>query len=190
MLGPADVPGVIALHRRVLASLAPGLLNPETDAFFAQHAFEAGRLFGLASSQGALVAYAVLGLPTASDIGNFGRLIGLAESELGLVAHLDGAAVVPEWRGHGLQRALLVRRVACAVCLGRRHLLATVAPANHHSLRNATGLGLRIIDTRPMFAAGALRHILHLDLAQHIPAAIAGLLAPDARGTSAQDPSA
>jgi len=49
-------------------------------------------------------------------------------------------------------------------------MVTTVAPANLHSLRNCLALGFRVVVTRPMFAAGHMRHLLHLDLAPQIPA--------------------
>jgi ribosomal protein S18 acetylase RimI-like enzyme len=163
LLGESDLPALIGLHHRVLAALPDGILNAETDEFFAQHVFESGRLLGVETGDGEIVAYAVLGLPTASSSYNFGRDINLPLSELGAVAHLDGIGVDAAWRGHGLQRALSQRRTAIAVAAGRRHMITTVAPNNLHSLSNLLALGFNVVATRPMFAASHIRHLLHLD---------------------------
>jgi ribosomal protein S18 acetylase RimI-like enzyme len=163
-LDASDLPALISLHHRVLEQLPPGVLNAETDAFFAEHVAESGRLLGLETAEGEMMAYAVLGLPAASSRYNFGRDIGLPESELGAIAHLDGVAVAPEWRGHGLQRVLARRRTAIAAEAGRRHIISTVAPNNLPSLHNLLAEGFAIVATRPMFAAGHMRHLVHLDL--------------------------
>jgi len=163
-LGESDLPALIALHHRVLDGLRPGLLNAETDTFFAEHVVESGRLLGMETDDGEMVAYAVLGLPAASARYNFGRDIDLPVSELGAVAHLDGVGVAPEWRGHGLQRAFARRRTAIAAEAGRRHVISTVAPNNLPSLHNLLAEGFAIVATRPMFAAGHIRHLVHLDL--------------------------
>ena len=41
---------------------------------------------------------------------NLGRDIGLPESELMLVAHMDSVAILPEYRGAGLQKRLMQHR--------------------------------------------------------------------------------
>jgi len=164
VLAPADLAAVIALHRQVLAGLPAGLLNPETDAFFAAHLAASGQILGLHKADGSLVAYAVLGLPTAASAYNFGRDLGLPTAELGRLAHLDGVAVAAAWRGLGLHRGLAERRIDMAAAAGRRHLASTIAPANLPSLRTCLGLGLRVVALRPMFAAGHQRLLLQRDL--------------------------
>jgi L-amino acid N-acyltransferase YncA len=164
LLDESDLPALISLHHRVLEELPPGLLNAETDAFFAERVAARGRLLGLETDDGEMVAYAVLSLPAASARYNFGRDIELPAPELGAVAHLDGVGVATRWRGHGLQRAFARRRTAIAAKAGRRHIISTVAPNNLPSLLNLVALGFAVVATQPMFAAGHLRHLLHLDL--------------------------
>jgi len=164
LLDEADLPALISLHHRVLDGLEPGLLNAETDAFFAEHVAESGRLLALETADREMVAYAVLGLPQASARYNFGRDIGLPASELGAVAHLDGVGVAAQWRGYGLQRALARRRIAIAAEAGRRQIISTVAPNNLASLHNLLVEGFAIVATKPMFAGGHIRHLVHMDL--------------------------
>lgn len=159
-----QVAEVIGLHRRVLEQLAPGTLAAETDAFFAGHIRRDGRILGLWTNDGQLVAYAVLGLPSADSDYNFGSHVDFLRGQLGLVGHLDGVAVDPRFRGLGLQRALSARRVALALSHGRRHLLTTVAPWNMYSLRNCLALGFRVVRTQPMFAERHMRHLMYRDV--------------------------
>ncbi|GEO81288.1 hypothetical protein [Pararhodospirillum oryzae] len=164
VLGPGDLGRVIALHHAVLAGLPPGVLNPETDTFFADHLGEAGRILGLFDAGGALVAYGVLGLPAAGSPYNFGRDLGLAPQWLGTVAHLDGATVAEPWRGAGIHRILSQHRLALARAAKRRHVLATVAPLNVPSLRTVLAAGLRARALKPMFAGRLPRFLLCRDL--------------------------
>jgi len=177
VLTQPDLSAVIALHRRVLADLPPGLLNRETDAFFADHLAAAGRVLGLQAADESLVAYAVLGLPAAGSAYNFGRDLGVPAGELGLVAHIDGAAVAGPWRGLGLHRVLVQRRIDIAVAAGRRHITTTIAPTNVPSLRTCLSLGLRARALRPMFDAGHLRLLLWHDLAGDPPLDLARAIA-------------
>lgn len=162
VLGAEDFPTVRALHHQSLAGQPPGLVNPETDAFLADHLGTLGLTLGLFSADGELVAYAILGLPPAEADYNFGRVVGIRD--LGRVAHLDGVAVAPAWRGRGLHRVLVERRLRLAAQAGRRVMVATVAPLNRPSLRTALGAGLRVRAVQPMFASRALRFLVVRDL--------------------------
>ena len=168
-LGRSDLGELIAFHRQILSGLEPWRLNAETDAFFEAHLSAAGCILGLFEPAGALVAYAVLGLPDADSDYNFGHSLGLAGDELAKVAHLDGAAVAPAWRGHSLQRELLRRRIDMAKAARRRWLITTVAPLNVVSLRSCLSVGLIVRVCRPMFASGHVRLLLALDVAGDPP---------------------
>ena len=63
------------------------------------------------------------------------------------VGWLGGAAVVPEARGHGVQRALIADRARRAAGAGSLRLLAT-ADVDSRSARNLEAVGLRRIWTR------------------------------------------
>jgi GNAT superfamily N-acetyltransferase len=158
-LGPQHLDAVCALHRR-LHELAPrpGLFAVESREFFARHLEQDGRILGVFDAQGELTAYAVLGLPRADDPENFGRDIGLPEGELGTVAHLDGIGVHPEWRGHGLHRALISERIALATAAGRRVVLSMAAPGNRWSLGNLLASGGEVVALIPKY--GAMRFVV------------------------------
>lgn len=159
-LEPSEVDGVIALHRTVRQAVAPELLCHETDAFFRRHCHDRGRILGL-FAEGQLIGYGVLGLPEP-DEESFADQFGLSMEERAVVATIDGAGVLPRWRGNGLQRRLVAARIEAAKLAGRRIAVSTVAPGNLPSLRNLLAEGLTIRELRPAF--GGLRFLMRRDL--------------------------
>lgn len=142
LLAAGQVDAVIALHREVIRAMPAELVASETPEFFADHADRIGRLFGLFDDE-RLIAYSVLGLPGAGDP-NFGVDHGLSAQDLARVAHLDGAAVHPRYRGNGLHRRMIAWRLATARAAGRSIALSTVAPGNVASLASMLSEGLQI----------------------------------------------
>lgn len=159
-LEPHEVGDVIALHHAVRQAVAPELLCRETDAFFHQHCRARGRILGL-FADGELIGYGVLGLP-APDEESFADRFGLTAEQRAVVATIDGAGVLPRWRGNGLQRRLVAARIEAAGAAGRRIAVSTVAPGNLPSLRNLLAEGLTIRALRPAF--GGLRFLMRRDL--------------------------
>lgn len=159
-LDHGHLPEVIALHAEALRGVPAGRVARESDAFFAAHMAECGRIAGV-FAHGRLVAYAVLGLP-AEGAPNFGEDHGLSAAELRRVAHLDGVAVSPSWRGRGLQRQLIELRLTLARAQGRDIVLATAAPDNPASVLNLLQAGLRARGLRQRF--GGWRYLMRLDL--------------------------
>lgn len=155
-----DLPAVIALHHRMRVTLPRDLIAFETDAFFADHMQALGRIYGCFAGD-ELAAYAVLGLPGPDDA-NFGTDHGLSPRELRLVAHLDGAAVIEPWQGHGLQRALSVLRMREARRHGRLIMLSTAAPLNLPSLTNLLLCGFEVRGLAEKF--GGARFLMRRDL--------------------------
>lgn len=159
-LAPDEVGGVIALHHAVRQAVPPELLCRETDAFFHEHCREHGRILGLFVGE-ELIGYGVLGLPKANEE-SFADQFGLTAEQRAAVATIDGAGVLPRWRGNGLQRQLVAARIEAAGAAGRRIAVSTVAPGNLPSLRNLLAEGLNIRALRPAF--GGLRFLMRRDL--------------------------
>jgi GNAT superfamily N-acetyltransferase len=108
-LDDGEVGAVIALHRAVRETIAPELLCRETDAFFANHSGRVGGILGL-FAEDRLIAYGVLGLPPLGEP-SFADDFALSAEEREAAATVDGAAVLPEWRGNRLHRLLVVERL-------------------------------------------------------------------------------
>ena len=82
---------------------------------------------------------------------------------------LDGAAALPEWRGHGLHRCAIDQRIKHARSLGRTIVGATVAPENIRSTRGLLGAGLQVRRFALLYG-GLPRLVLRRDLErQHTP---------------------
>ena len=159
LLEPSDVDAVYALHREAIRGMGSDLVASETRAFFVDHVARIGRLCGVTAGT-RLIAYAVLGLPGDGDP-NFGQDLDLGADDLARVAHLDGVAVAPVFRGNGLQCVLARWRRALATSMGRTLAMSTAAPGNRQSVRNLLASGLQIRGLRVKF--GGWRYLLAVD---------------------------
>jgi len=110
---------------------------------FTNHLTGAGHTFGVFADD-RLVAYGMLGLPLAHGEDNLGRVLGLDTGPCGQVAHLASCMILPEYRGHCLQRELIAARMALAKELGRRYCVAMVSLHNGVSRNNLLAAGLAI----------------------------------------------
>lgn len=163
MLVPSDLFRVKSLHDTVLREPRTAELYVSRDVrFFARHLGWAGRVLGFFDGAGSLAAYSVLGLPAADAPDNIGWMIGMPPEERARVAHLDGTAIRPDWRGQGLQRRFTAERIAMAYSHGKPVLLATCQPDNDWSLANLLKMGLVVVAFRSKFDKPRL--ILRRDL--------------------------
>lgn len=165
-LGADALDAVERLHLRSIAGIDRGLVKPERRSFFESVFAERGAVVGAivpgtdaetSVSGGRLVGYGVL-LSLLADGEDAGVRIGLGGNE-GL-AKIAGTGVDPDFRGRGLQRALVRRRIERAGNLGFRHVFSTASPANTVSWRNLMAEGFAIVDV--VLAYGSLeRYLLH-----------------------------
>ncbi len=93
---------------------------------------------------------------------NYGYDLDFTEEELLRVVNMDTAAVHPDYRGHGLQSALIRQAEAKLRQEGNWILLCTVHPDNQFSLRNVLGQGYTI--EKKLEKYGSVRYILRKDL--------------------------
>lgn len=169
-LGADALDAVERLHLRSIAGIDRGLVKPERRSFFESVFAERGAVVGAivpgsdaetGVSGGRLVGYGVL-LTVLADGEDAGVRIGLGGND-GL-AKIAGTGVDPGFRGWGLQKALVRRRIERAGNLGFRHVFATAAPANTVSWRNLMAEGFAIVDV--VLAYGSLeRYLLHRPVA-------------------------
>lgn len=167
-LDQSHLPAIIALHHKVLADMPPGNAASETDQFFADHLHTCGQIFGVFDGD-RLMAYCVLGLPRDGDP-NFGNDHHLPPDQLARVAHIDGVAVDPHWRGQGWQRRMVEHRINVARKYGRTIMLSTVAPTNFASLISTVSTGLAIHGLIAKF--GGSRFLLRRDIGPQADAQI------------------
>ena len=161
-LALSDLDALLRLHHRSLEGMPPSWVARDDEAFFCRHLGQDGMIGGLYDGA-RLVAFAVLGLPM-SGAPNFGTDHALSPEQLDRVAHLDGAGVAPEWRGHGLQRVLSNWRIAVARALQREIVLSTVSPLNLPSLASQLGVGLSARGLKQRFSGWRL--LMRCDLSR------------------------
>jgi len=169
-LGADALDAVERLHLRSIAGIGRGLVKPERRSFFESVFAERGAVVGAivpgsdaetGVAGGGLIGYGVL-LTVLADGEDAGVRIGLGGND-GL-AKIAGTGVDPGFRGLGLQKALVRRRIERAGNLGFRHVFATAAPANTVSWRNLMAEGFAIVDV--VLAYGSLeRYLLHRPVA-------------------------
>jgi ribosomal protein S18 acetylase RimI-like enzyme len=155
-LSIVDLDDIVDLHNVVhaehVAGGSPfdhGVFARETREFFHHHLLVRGRAFGVHLG-GRLIAYGILGLPGLDD-DNFGTLAALSLKHLDRVAHIDGVAVHPQYRGRKLQILLIEHRLIAAFNRGRDIVYTTVSPCNPHSLANLFKTGFVIVGRRALF---------------------------------------
>lgn len=161
MAGDRDVDGICSVMESVSREIHdPGVFYADDRQFISDHITSCG--FTLkACADGGIVGFLIVRYPGDAE-DNLGRDIGLGPEELDSVFHIESVAILPEYRGHGLQRCLVAEGEAIAARDGRRFALATVSPVNRYSLDNMLVLGYSIVTTCPKY--GSTRHILRKDL--------------------------
>ena len=107
---------------------------------------------------GALAGVFMVTFP-GKDEENLGYDIGLPEKELDLVAHMDSAAILPEYRGNHLQYQMMQEAEADLRERGFRYLMCTVHPENSYSRDNVLRQGYEVMATKEKYG-GYLRDIL------------------------------
>ena len=163
LLQPTDLDTMEALHRLSCAGMSAQLVKPEKREFLASLLHGRGEVIG-AWAGAQLVAYGALLHELLPD-DDPRPLLGLAPERH--LAKLAGAAVAPGWRGQGLQRALIARRMARA----ERHavLFVTAAPGNCASWHNLLFCGFSVRALQVCYG-GLTRYLLAYDPPAPAPA--------------------
>lgn len=158
--GPADAAAFYALQNEVRAAMPhPEQFVPDTQeniTAYLAHDLCLGVFDGER-----LGAYFILRYCGQSEH-NYAAFLGIPRAEWDHWANADSAVVHPDWRGNGLQRAMLE---AALPLLPPQitHLGATVSPDNSYSLRNAQASGFVIRCRREMYG-GYDRYLLEKQL--------------------------
>lgn len=146
VVGPAQVASILHLRAQVLGQLTnPDIYVNEADErqFVSQHCGPAGLTLGVFDGP-TLVAYAMLGLPTAHAADNLGHWFGLNLSDRAKVAHVASCMVLPSHQGFGLQRKLLAARFKLALDNRRNICIGMISLHNHISRQNLLHEGFHI----------------------------------------------
>jgi hypothetical protein len=156
----SDLPALLELQDTVRRALPdPQLFQGESEAYYARVIAGSGAGFGAFDGY-SLAAYGIVTFPGV-HAENLCHDVPHLEIDPTEVAHLDGSAVLPAYRGLAIQQRLSVMRVAYAADKGARHFLMTISPMNPHSLRNhLNGGGFRAEAIKQKYG-GLWRFILY-----------------------------
>ena len=158
---PFDADSIASLSERIQAAL------PCPDFFVISSAerirwkLENDAFAILACDGDDIVAFHVFEMPSPESEENLRRDVGLDESELGHVLHMDSVAVLPQYRGLGLQRQMMRIGEDEGMRFGRTVFLATVDPRNTPSVRSFLSDGYDIVLVREgYYAPGVPRAVV------------------------------
>lgn len=90
---------------------------------------------------------------------NLGNDAGLSEEERQKVAHVESVAILPEYRGHGLQYRMMQMAETVARKKNYAYLLCTVHPENRFSRNNMVKMGFHSVVTKEKYG-GFLREVM------------------------------
>lgn len=138
LLQPHDLQSMYALHLCSIQGMAVHMVKPESRDFLDSLLQGRARVIGAWQAH-TLVAYGVLQHDLGA--GDDPRALLALKQETPLFK-LAGAAVAPAWRGQGLQRQLIARRMALAG--PDAALFATAAPDNQASWRSLLSCGFAV----------------------------------------------
>lgn len=99
---------------------------------------------GGACGQGRIVGYYLFQKLSAVFDAGLALRAGIKDDDLARAIEMDSVAILPPWRGLGLQRRLEALGEEEAARRGCRHLVATVHPDNRYSLDNFLAAGFKV----------------------------------------------
>ena len=154
----ADVDSIYSIMHSVSASMKdPSLYVTDDQDFIRRHVEEDGFTL-IARSGNTPAGFLIVRIPgNAPD--NLGIDLGFTHEQLLLSAHMESAAVLPEFQGNHLQKRLISAAETILVSRGYHSALATVSPKNPYSLQNMLASGYRIAKTTLKYG-GLERHII------------------------------
>lgn len=125
--------------------------------FISQHINEKGFIL-IAINKEKIIGFLMVRIPGLEE-DNLGLDINLPEDKRNLVAHIESVAVLPEYRGNGIHKSLLLEAEDILEKRGFQYFMATVYPENGASLSNFLWAGYEIASTKQKYS-GLMRHIL------------------------------
>lgn len=139
----------------------------DTKEYIEAHLGEQGMVLLAETQDGKLVGYFIVDFPAVRlqvqedpENDNLGKELRMDERNLALVAHMDSAAVVPEYRGHHLQYRLLQAAEELLQDFPYEYYLCTIHPDNRASLHTMMRAGYVIVAEREKYQ-GLSRYILY-----------------------------
>ena len=153
-----DVGSIFAIMEIVAAQMGSSDLFLSDDIDYITNHIEKNGVTFVAEINGVMAGFLAVDIPGNSSH-NLGLDINLPCSELNKVALMDSIVVLPEFRGMGLQKALLKHAEKQMANLDFTHFMATVHPDNSASLKSFINMGYEIRVTKLKYG-GLMRHVM------------------------------
>ena len=164
-----DIPDIGRIMNVAARSVAdPDYFVADDEEFVARHIDQEGFVL-LAKADGKTAAFLIVRIPGAAE-DNLGRDLHLPPEEWNRVAHMESVAVLPDFRGHGIQKKLMAEAERRLIQQGIRVSLATVHPDNSASLNSFLHMGYQVELTKLKYQS-QIRHILKKELQADLLAA-------------------
>lgn len=160
---PEQVDEIFAIMSGVAAQMEhPEYYVIDDRDYVARHISQEG--FTLLWMEGETVAgFLIVHLPRPGDEHNLGNDLGFSPRQLLLSAHMESAAILPQFRGRGIQKKLLAAAGGRVRQMGFQYSLCTVHPDNLPSFNSLLSLGYQVAATKLKYG-GKLRHIMKKEL--------------------------
>lgn len=113
-------------------------------SFVYDHIFKSGFIVIACDSMNNAAGCLIVRYPQNDD-DNLGKDIGLSDSEKLLVAHMESAVVLPEYRGNNLQFKMMKYAEKNIDTRKYKYILSTVSPDNKYSRANLIKSGYRFV---------------------------------------------
>lgn len=142
--GYADVPAIFSIMEQTCSMMQnPEWYIIEDAAYLKQHVEEEGTILK-AVVDGVMAGFLVIRYPKEAE-DNLGSYVSLTEEERKFVAHMESAAVRPEFRGMGIQKKLMKKGEEILADTEYIYLMGTAHPDNVYSVNNFQQLGYEIV---------------------------------------------
>lgn len=160
---PGQVDGIFSIMSGVAAHMEhPEYYVIDDRDYVARHISQEGfTLLWMEEVQ--IAGFLIVHLPRPEEEHNLGNDLGFSPRQLLLSAHMESAAILPEFRGRGIQKKLIAAAESRVTALGYQYSLCTVHPDNLPSLNSLLSLGYEVATTKLKYG-GKLRHIMKKEL--------------------------
>ena len=113
----------------------------------------------IAECDGKVAGYSVMIPNDPDNPENYGKHFNYDREQLAKTVSMDLTMVVPEYRGHGLQRLFNKIRMGQAIELGATEAITSISPENPYSYNNFFILNYEVADRRKLYG-GKDRYLL------------------------------
>lgn len=160
-----DLDGIMEVMETAKRVTREGWFISDDRQYVEEHIEKEGFIVVAETDTGEIAGFFMIDFPGERER-NMGRQIGLSKEERQRVAHMDSAAVLPQYRGNHLQQEMMGEAEEILDQTKQyRYRMGTVCPENVYSLYNLQKRGYIILMTVKKYG-GYPRHIMWKDAEQ------------------------